>query len=117
MKNKLLLNVVVTTLLLWLNISMCMSQTTAHLEEVTVNVETPGTLGDLILQQTENLTDVVTLHLSGTINDADAITLQQRLTRLRNLDTLGLQMTEIPRYFFHNLDTLRTVVLPVPNKI
>jgi hypothetical protein len=94
-----------------------MSQTTAHLEEVTVNVETPGTLGDLILQQTENLTDVVTLHLSGTINDADAITLQQRLTRLRNLDALGLQMTEIPRYFFHNLDTLRTVVLPAVTKI
>lgn len=94
-----------------------MAQTTAHLEEVTVNVETPGTLGDLILQQTENLTDVVTLHLGGTINDADLITLQQRLTRMRHLDALKLQMTEMPERFLYDNDTLRTIVLPASLKV
>ena len=88
------------------------AQVTTQQPEVTVNVETPGTLGDLILQQTENLTDVVTLHLGGAINDEDVKTLQDRLTRLRNLDALQLQLTDIPEKFLYNHDTLRTVVLP-----
>ena len=88
-----------------------------HLSEVTVNVEKPGTLGDLILQQTENLTDVVTLHLSGQINAADLLTLQKRLSRMRNLDALKLQLTEIPERFLYNNDTLRTVILPAVAKM
>lgn len=91
---------------------MVSAQTTDHKETLNINVTTPGTLADLILQQTENLTDVVTLHLSGTINDADLITLQQRLTRMRHLDAQQLQLTEIPTRFLYNNDTLRTVILP-----
>ena len=98
-------------LLLSLPLSV-LAQATDHLSEVTVNVETPGTLGDLILQQTADLTDVVTLHLGGTINDDDVQTLQKQLKRLRHLDALNLQMPEVPQRFLYNCDTLRTVILP-----
>ncbi len=98
-------------LLLSLPLSV-LAQATDHLSEVTVNVETPGTLGDLILQQTADLTDVVTLHLGGTINDDDIQTLQKQLKRLRHLDALNLQMPEVPQRFLYNCDTLRTVILP-----
>ena len=102
-------------LLLMLLLSLPLSvlaQATDHLSEVTVNVETPGTLVDLILQQTADLTDVVTLHLGGTINDDDIQTLQKQLKRLRHLDALNLQMPEVPQRFLYNCDTLRTVILP-----
>lgn len=81
--------------------------------EVTANVATPGTLGDLILAQTENLADVVTLHLAGTINDVDAKLIKNDLVHLRNLDMKDLQLTVIPDEFMNDRDTLRTVVLPL----
>lgn len=81
--------------------------------EVTANVTTPGTLGDLILAQTENLADVVTLHLAGTINDVDAKLVKNDLVHLRNLDMKDLQLTVIPDEFMYGRDTLRTVVLPL----
>lgn len=111
------LSLLIVAACLWLSPQTLTAQVTIQQPEVTVNVETPGTLGDLILQQTENLTDVVTLHVGGTINDADVKTLQDRLTRLRNLDALQLQLTDIPEKFMYNHDTLRTVVLPAATVI
>ena len=95
MKKKLSLLIVAACL--WLSPQTLTAQVTIQQPEVTVNVETPGTLGDLILQQTENLTDVVTLHVGGTINDADVKTLQERLTRLRNLDAFSCSSPTFPR--------------------
>ena len=112
-KIRLLLMLWAVCLPLW---TMAQSNT-VHLSEVTVNVEKPGTLGDLILQQTENLTDVVTLHVSGHINMADVITLRDRLTYMHNLDAKQLQLTEIPERFLYNHDTIRTVILPATTKI
>lgn len=58
-----------------------------------INVETMGTLGDLILQQTENFADVKSLRVSGQLNDDDLTTLRSRLTELVELD---LSATPVP---------------------
>lgn len=89
-----------------------LSLTVLAADEVTVSVSTPGTLGEQILTKTENLSDVVTLHVGGTINADDATLIRESLTHLRNLDMTNLQLTELPKDFMYNRDTLRTVVFP-----
>lgn len=88
------------------------AQTTEHQETLDITVTTPGTLGDLILAQTENFSDVKTLTVSGTLSSADYTTIKSRLTSLVNLDMDGVNTTALSEEFLRNHDLLETVVLP-----
>ena len=79
--------------------------------DITVNV--PGAMGDSILSKVENFVDVVSIKLSGTLNDADINTLQTRLTQLREIDMTGVKMTVMPNNFFYQRKLLEIVKLPV----
>ena len=61
-----------------------------------IEVEVMGTLGDLLLQQVENFSDVKMLRVSGALGDDDLTTLRQRLTNLVELDLEDAFVTELP---------------------
>ncbi len=88
------------------------AQTTEHVEQLTINVETPGTLGDIVLSQTENFSDVTELTVSGTLNSADYGSIRSRMTSLNRLDMSGVQTKSLPSECFKNCDNLVEVVLP-----
>lgn len=77
-----------------------------------ITVTTPGAMGDSILAQVENLSDVKCLRLSGTLNDDDLSTLKSRLTGLTYLDMSDVKMTALPDKFFYQKSNLTQVVLP-----
>lgn len=79
---------------------------------ITANVAEPGTLGDVILGQTENFSDVRSLTITGTLNNADISTLQTRLTNLQKLDMSGVRMTDLPSEMFSQRRILEEVKLP-----
>lgn len=76
------------------------------------NVETEGELGNIILDQVENFTDVYGLHVSGYLNSDDWYTLKNRMTGMRYLDMAGLNTTAIAEKQFSNNTKLYDVVLP-----
>lgn len=80
--------------------------------ELSIDVATPGTLGDQILTKTTNLRDVNKLILSGTLNDVDIDNVRNRLTGLVSVDMSGLNMTALPENFFNNRRALSSVVFP-----
>ena len=80
--------------------------------ELSIDVATPGTLGDQILTKTTNLRDVNKLILSGTLNDVDVDNVRNRLTGLISVDMSGLNMTTLPDNFFNNRRALSSVVFP-----
>ncbi len=89
------------------------AQTTDHKETLNINVTTPGTMGDLILAQTENFSDVKYFTVSGPLNDDDLTTICDRMTSLVTLN-MGAAITEtMPRYGLEKRDALKTVVLPM----
>lgn len=85
---------------------------------VTVNVETPGTLFQLLHEQLDGNTDfedellaVGHLTLSGTLNNDDRQVLDKRLPNLLTADVSGLTKESIPYTQFH-LKRLRSVKFP-----
>ena len=85
---------------------------------VTVNVETPGTLFQLLHEQLDGNTDfedellaVGHLTLSGTLNNDDRQVLANRLLNLLTADVSGLTKESIPYTQFH-LKRLRSVKFP-----
>lgn len=106
------MNKILLSILMALPLTLVAQTTTEHRSELTANVTEPGTLGELILKQTENLQDVVTLHVTGQLNADDLKVLKEQLRRMRNLDMKGVVMTEMPEEQFYDNDTLRSVVLP-----
>ncbi len=80
--------------------------------EVTVNVATAGTFGQLVLNQVEYLQEVNKLTVTGTLNSTDWNNLQS-MTNLVGIDMSGLQNTEIPANQFYTWYFLEDVVLPV----
>lgn len=79
---------------------------------VKVNVETPGTIGDLILAQTEYLSDVNHLTVTGSLNDDDIYSIQNRMPNLLTIDLFGTDMTVLPDNMFYQRYALQQVVLP-----
>lgn len=77
-----------------------------------INVETPGTFGDLLLAEVENLRDVNYLTLSGTLNDDDIYNIRNRMTGLLTLDMSKVAMTALPNNMFDYRYALQQVVLP-----
>ena len=88
------------------------AQTTDHKETLNINVTTPGTLGDLVLAQTENFSDVKNLTLSGRLNDDDFYTLSKRMTSVVTLDMLNVDNETMPESCFYENKVLTSIVLP-----
>lgn len=80
--------------------------------QLTVDVAIPGTLGDLILSQVENFSDVYSLKLSGKLNEKDIENLSKRLMAIRNLDISDLDMPEITEEMFAYRSRLSKIILP-----
>lgn len=79
---------------------------------VTVNVETPGTLGDLVLAQVEYLSDVNHLTVTGSLNSDDLYNIQNRMSNLLTIDLSGINMTTLPERMFYQRYALQKVILP-----
>ena len=88
------------------------AQTTNQVEELTIEVITPGTFGDLVLAQTQDFTDVKKLTVSGTLDSDDFYSLSKRMTNLRTLDMSGVKTETLSNNFFEKMDSLTTCVLP-----
>jgi hypothetical protein len=81
-------------------------------EYIEITVDVPGSLGDSILGKVENFTDVLSLKLSGTLNDADISTIQSRLMNLREIDMTDVKMEILPNKLFYQHKSLQKVFLP-----
>lgn len=79
---------------------------------LTINVDEPGTLGEKILAQTNDMVDVNYLTLSGELNDDDTYNIQNRLVSLLEIDMKGVKMEALPASFFYQRHALQNIVLP-----
>jgi len=79
---------------------------------ITVDVQTPGTLGDLILGQVENFADVEAITIKGTLNDADLDNLKDRMLNLKDLDMSQANLSALPNSVFSDHQNLQWVYLP-----
>lgn len=77
-----------------------------------ITVNEPGSMGDSILSKVENFVDVHSIKLSGTLNDADINTIQNRLSQLREIDMTDVNMKSLPDEFFYQRSLLEIVKLP-----
>lgn len=80
--------------------------------KITVNVNNPGTLGELVLQQTEYLKDVNILEVTGQLNSADMLLLKDNFPDLISLNLKHTNITAIPDYQFRYRYYIRNIVLP-----
>lgn len=80
---------------------------------LTLDVQTPGGLADMILTQTENFRDVNELTVTGSLNDEDLSTISSRLTGMYALDMSGTDVKAIPNGFMRSKSYLETIVLPL----
>ena len=78
---------------------------------LTINVTEAGTLGDLILDRTENFTDVKGLRVSGKLNTTDLNRIKS-LTNMIELNMAETNVTSLLEYQFQNMTNLEKVVLP-----
>ncbi len=79
---------------------------------LTIDVDTPGTLGEKVLEQTTDLVDVNYLTLTGSLNEDDIYNIQERLTSLLEIDMAGTDMTVMPDDMFNGRGALGKIVLP-----
>lgn len=79
---------------------------------MTLDVQTPGGLADMILTQTENFRDVNELTVTGSLNAEDLSTISSRLTGMYALDMGGTDVKAIPNNFMNSRSYLETIVLP-----
>ena len=80
-------------------------------ESLTIEVTTPGTLGDLILNSVDSYDDVQELIVSGTLNDND-VTVLMFLKNIVTLDMEKTNVTAIPNEFMLRRSSLVKVVFP-----
>lgn len=79
---------------------------------LSINVDVPGTLGDKILAQTENLADVNRLTVTGTLNEEDIYSIKNRLPNLLEIDLAGVNMPVMNSELFINRTVLEKIILP-----
>lgn len=79
---------------------------------IDVKVQTPGTLGDLVLAKVENFTDVEAISISGALNDADITNLKDRMSNLHDIDMSQVEMSVMPDYLFSDHQQLQWMYLP-----
>ena len=76
-----------------------------------ITLQEPGTLGELILQQTEYLRNVNSLKISGNVNETD-MQIIGRLQGLISVDMTELTMTSLPDRLFEGRKALTSIKLP-----
>ena len=81
-------------------------------KSINISVSTPGSMGDSILAKVENFSDVVSLKVSGNLDDADLTTIQSRLSNLREIDMTDVKMENLPNRLFYQHHSLQKVFLP-----
>ncbi|MBP5338103.1 MAG: leucine-rich repeat domain-containing protein [Prevotella sp.] len=81
-------------------------------QPIYISVNVPGAMGDSILSKVENFSDVISLKLSGTLNDADITTIQSRLMNLCEIDMTDVNMPNLPNRLFYQHQVLQKVFLP-----
>ncbi|MEA4982592.1 MAG: leucine-rich repeat protein [Paludibacter sp.] len=79
---------------------------------ITINMTTAGTLGDMLLQQTEYLKDVNKLKITGPMNSTDMALLKTNLPDLISLDFSKTDVTDIPNSHFREKTFLTEIILP-----
>ena len=79
---------------------------------IDISVPVPGSMGDSILSKVENFSDVISIKLSGQLNDTDISTIQSRLTNLREIDLTDVKMETLPNRLFYQHRNLQKVFLP-----
>lgn len=80
--------------------------------DITVNMNTAGTLGELILLQVDYLKDVNRLTITGPMNADDMALLKNNLPDLLSLNMAKTDVTAIPNNHFESRKTLQEVILP-----
>ena len=86
------------------------AQTTNHVDSLDIDVTVPGILGDLILAQTENFSDLQVLKISGELATADYDNIQ-RCTNLRKIDMWGVTNTNLREQLFSR-SNIEVIILP-----
>ena len=79
---------------------------------VEADVQTPGTLGDIILAKVDDFSDVLSIRISGKLDSSDIETLSKRLTNMQVLDMAKVDIKEIGNSIFRDNNKLFKVVLP-----
>ena len=80
--------------------------------ELTLIITEAGTLGEEILKEVTNLSDVNRLTISGTLNDKDLECLKNSTPNLVSVDLTRVNMKNIPNSFFYDKKSISKVVLP-----
>lgn len=91
---------------------ICLSKNRLNFKYFDVTISKPGTLGDSILARTEYFSDVVSLKISGKINEEDMARLRDGMTNLKELDIKGVDLKDIPNRFMSDRTGLEYMVLP-----
>lgn len=81
-------------------------------EIITVNNKTAGQLASRILQKGVQLDEVVTIRITGKLNDDDWGIIKNQLTHLAYIDLSGLNITAVPGEIFQYKEMLKIVILP-----
>lgn len=87
------------------------SELRRSMESLSVEVTTPGTLGDVILNSVESYNDVKELTVRGNLNDND-VTVLMLLKSIVSLDIEKTNVTAIPNEFMLRRSSLEKMVFP-----
>jgi hypothetical protein len=79
---------------------------------LSLNITTPGTLGEKALEQFEHLSDINILTLSGTLNSTDFNQIKTGMGSLLSVDISGITNTELPNDLFNGRRGLMNINLP-----
>lgn len=79
---------------------------------ISVDLATPGELGNEILKKTENISDVNILTIKGKLNDDDIYNIQKRMPNLVEIDLSEVDMENMSDYLFESRRGLKKVTLP-----
>lgn len=80
--------------------------------KVSVNLQSPGELASEILKQTDNLSNVNVLKISGSLNDTDINKIYRSMPNLIEIDLSETDLKELPTDMLSGKLALRKVVLP-----
>ena len=78
--------------------------------EVSLNIETPGTLNNEILNAGYNLEDIIKLTLTGTLNDDDFRLMKESMPILLDVNLSGITNTN--SFNFEKNCTIQNIILP-----
>lgn len=77
-----------------------------------IKVDVPGSMGDSILKCVENFADVMSIKISGKLDDEDIKTIKERLSQIREIDMTGVNMKSLPAEMFFRRSLIESIKLP-----